>query len=266
MSESEKEDTNEPYQRAMSLRKRNLSSDTMSDVFSEGSTEMLDAFDDSSDQLLKTKKHGKHHASEYKHAKNVGSDRLGYKHHDEKHTKGHTGVMRFLFGRGKVEHDVERRKSIAARKSISKARRVRRQSGAGSQSQPEDKENAALLPQQDYRAVTVRKKPPRGPKSDALAWGSKPGATTKEVNDKTTAKTAKDLIAAAEARDYKNGIVAGSSNADSLKRKAEDMSSESKTSRSVRRKSIKRSYITNKSFLFRRQANIAETKKRLGLF
>ncbi len=253
MSESDQEIPCEPYQRAMALRKRNQSSE-LSDVFSS-STEALDAFEDSSQALINNKDIARHPRKNVR----AAGDRLGYKHGLEtKHEKGHGGVMRFLFGRGKGDNDIERRKSIVARKSLSRARRLRRKSGAGSQSQPEEDDSAALLnAKENLQHVTTRKKLPREPvvKHETLV--------KKNSDEKEGALSAKKLIAAAEARDSRKSVIA--SRNETLKRKADVAMGEERSQRSVRRKSIKRSYLSNKSFLFRRQANIVAAKKKLGL-
>ncbi len=206
--------------------------------------------------------HDKHRALGHKHVHTSG-DRLAYKHgHDDKHAKGHGGVMRFFFGRGKGDHvETERRKSVAARKSLSRARRLRRKSGLGSQSKSEDEEKNSLLKhKENLKSVTVRKRPNREPRTDD---SDRDAASTHVAKaDDNEKRSAKELIAAAEARDLRT---AGASKTDSLKRKADDVISDERTSRSVRRKSIKRNYVTNKSFLYRRQANIAAVKRKLGL-
>ena len=181
----------------------------------------------------------------------------------KKHHKG--GVMRRILGRGRGDHDGERRKSVAARKSLIKARRMRRKSGAGSrssQSQPEDKESTTMLPKDGHGSITVRKKhsKTRAMEDQERTIFKVPAAP---AEDKVK-KSAKELIAAAEARQAKEGKH-GTKKSETLKRKADDIGEDTKSSRSVRRKSIVRNYRTNRSFLCRRQFTVAAAKRKLGI-
>eukprot|EP00794_Sanderia_malayensis_P015645 gene15645-17224_t len=245
LSESDREEPVGPYQRAMSLRKRNQSSE-QSEVFSTStasSTEALDVFDDSHRVLLHDNKQPRvdvqhHRVLGHKHAHaHTSGDRLAYKHggqdskHNGNHGKSGGGVMRFLFGRGKTadageHHDAhrEKRKSVAARKSLSRARRLRRRSGAtSSQSKSEDEENLLLLKQRQggLQSVTIRKRPNRHQVQNEET----------KASDKPSAK---ELIAAAEERDMRSAIEGTSSKSESLKRKADQMKDESKTATSSR--------------------------------
>lgn len=244
-SVSENEEATGPYQRAMTLRKRTQNSDNLSDVMMGSSAEELDVFDDESQGLIQ-----KPTCSVTNVPKTVHNESVAATKTDDVKKTHRFGTIRRILGKGRADHDSEKRKSIAARKSISKARRIRRKSGTtgsqSSQSQPETEitvktTHAAPLPRRYEETKTTRdQKEAKAPPERAL--------------------TAKELIAAAEARSNQMGI----GKADSLKRKADAIADDSKA-RSVRRKSIKRNYRTNRSFLFRRQVNVAATKRRLGL-
>lgn len=254
-SVSESEEEAAPYQRALVLRKRAQNSEDQVEVYTASSAEEIDVFEDESQQLL-----DKLPCASVQGSSDVCNEVTMPAAKADAKKMHKFGTFRRLLGKGRGDHDVERRKSIAARKSISKARRMRRKSGAtgsqSSQSQPESEVKTT----QGYNASVV---------------GHKRRVKEKKSHDQDQLKvpsdrplSAKELIAAAEDRDkQQHAIAVSSAKADSLKRKADDvMADELKTSRSVRRKSIiKRNYRTNRSFLFRRQVNVAATKRKLGL-
>ena len=236
----------------MSLRKRTQGSETLSDVFTCSSAEELDTFEDERNQLL-----DKPPIAAPAQAAHGGSATETRNNETKKVHK--VGAFRRLLGKGRGDHDAERRKSVAARRSLSKARRLRRKSGArGSQSSQSQPETECLIEASKVSGAST-------------STGKRPG-DTKSSRDQSGSKepverilSAKELIAAAEARDKENASRGAAAKHDSLKRKADAVADDAKTTRSVRRKSIKPNYRTNRSFLFRRQVTIAATKRKLGL-
>ena len=201
------------------------------------------------------------------------------------------GVMSFLFsGRGKKESEADSKKAtLAARKSIGRARRNRlsrhrRKSGSKSADEKEHHPSSG----KSARRSSPSKDKFRKPVDKQLSTSKKNDSEGIPVS-----RSAKDLIAEMEAREkdkkssyVKNGSVksttAQSSAAGSsvrsvnssgsglpVKRKAgefavpEPKAPKETTNRSVRRKSIRKSFAVTKSYLYRRQ-HVLATKKKLG--
>ena len=250
-SVSESEEATGPYQRAMTLRKRTQNDDKVSNVFTDSSAEELETFEDEGSKLL-------HRAPGAATASNEAVNEqptIATRNDDEK--KGHRfGAIRKLLGKGRGDHGSERRKSIAARRSVSKARRTRRKSGASGGQLSHSRPDTEDVKKNNKPYTTVYKK-------ERSAISSQDEASSQMPSERTF--SAKALIAAAEARDMETVSKAGAAKKDLLKRKADAISDDAKAQRSVRRRSIKPNYRTNRSFLFRRQVNVAATKKRLGL-
>ena len=252
-SVSESEEATGPYQRAMTLRKRTQNNEKESNVFTDSSAEELETFEDESSKPLYRESGA---------ATVLGADEavnekpvIAARNDDEK--KGHRfGAIRKLLGKGRGDHGSERRKSIAARRSVSKARRLRRKSGTSggqlSHARPETED----VKKKSGLYTSVYKK-------ERSATSSQDEASSQMPSERTL--SAKALIAAAEARDMETLSKTGAAKKDLLKRKADAISDDAKAQRSVRRRSIKPNYRTNRSFLFRRQVNVAATKKKLGL-
>ena len=251
-SVSESEEVTGPYHRAMNLRRRSQKDQEVSNVFTDSSTEDLDTFEEESTRLLDGA------------SSSLGSSKtkqgivsVGARGDDEK--KGHRfGAIKKLLGKGR-DHGAEKRKSIVARRSVSKARKLRRKSGtSGGQSnelRPEAESSVRTRQKADPQALACRK--------EFNGKHSQDECASKIPFERTV--SAKALIAAAEAREKEKTNKSAVAKNDLLKRKADAMGDDTKAARSVRRKSIKRSYRTNRSFLFRRQVNVTATKKKLGL-
>lgn len=253
---SESEEATGPYQRAMSLRKRSQNDEKAANVFTDSSAEEIETFEDERVELL-------HETADATSA--LGASRPTYQGsametRDDDEKKGHRfGTIRKLLGRGKGDHGTEKRKSIVARRSVSKARRLRRKSGTAGghskHSRPEA-ENVSKTTRKGGPHVSIHKRENDNKDSQDEVASQMPFEPT---------LSAKALIAAAEARDKDNVNKTGALKKELLKRKADAIADDAKAPRSVRRKSIKHNYRTNRSFLFRRQVNVAATKKKLGL-
>ena len=240
----------------MSLRKKSQNDEKAASVFTDSSADEVETFEDERVELL----HGTADSTSALGASRANHEGLAMEARDDHEKKGHRfGTIRKLLGKGKGDHSTERRKSVVARRSVSKARRLRRKSGTAGghakHSRPEA-EHVSKTTQKGGPHVSVHKR-----ENDTK--GSQDDVASKMPSERTL--SAKALIAAAEARDKENESKSGVLRKELLKRKADAIADDAKAQRSVRRKSIKHNYRTNRSFLFRRQVNVAATKKKLGL-